>query len=105
MVSGFIKACWAFLWETFGHSIYLIDLLFLLQAGSGYLRRFIPAVGEEWFAPEALKNLPKSSLLPIKLAEIVGMVVITALVIALDVLFVTVIAILLAVVTAAANHL
>lgn len=94
MMGGFIRGCWAALWETFGHTIYIIDILFLAQAGSKYLRKYIPGVGEEWIPPQLLKHIPKTALLPLKLGEIVGLCVITFLTFILDLLLLSIIAIL-----------
>jgi hypothetical protein len=105
MVSGFIRSCWGCLWLTYGHSIYLIDILFLAQAGSKYLRRYIPGVGEEWIPPQILKVIPKTTLLPLKLGEIVGMCFVTFWVLVMDVILICLIAFLYAAIDAVAKNL
>lgn len=92
MVGGFIRACWGALWLTWGHAIYCIDILFLIQAGSKYMRKYIPAVGEEWFPPAILEKIPKVALLPLKLGELTGMIFVTFFVMMLDLIFLSIVA-------------
>lgn len=105
MMGGVIRGCWGALWMSFGHTIYFIDILFLAQAGSKYLRKYIPAVGEEWFPPQFLKLIPKTTLLPIKLGEILAMAFITFWVFMIDMLLISVFAVVYSIVDGVAKHL
>lgn len=82
--NALIKMSWSNLWITFGHSIYVIDLLFFAGFASKYLRQYIPEIGKEWFPGDLGRKMPAHALLPIKLGEIVAMVLITLLVFLLD---------------------
>ena len=86
MVGGaLIKMSWSNLWLTFGHSIYVIDILFFAGFASKYLRQYIPEIGKEWFPGDLGKKMPAHALLPIKLGEIVAILVITFFVAILDI--------------------
>lgn len=82
--NGLIKMSWSNLWMTFGHSIYIIDILFFAGWASKYLRQYIPEVGKEWFPGEIGKKMPAHALLPLKLGEIVAMFFITFWVLIID---------------------
>lgn len=82
--NALIKMSWSNLWLTFGHSIYVIDILFFAGFASKYLRQYIPEIGREWFPGALGKSIPAHALLPIKLGEIVAMCVITFLVLLID---------------------
>ncbi len=82
--NALIKASWANLWLTFGHSIYIIDLLFFAGWASNYLRKYIPEIGREWFPDAVGDKMPAAALLPIKLGELVAMGLITFLVAIID---------------------
>ncbi|WKZ28967.1 MAG: hypothetical protein QY323_05600 [Patescibacteria group bacterium] len=93
--NALIKISWGNLWLTFGHSIYIIDILFFAGWASKYLRQYIPEVGKEWFPGELGKKIPAHALLPIKLGEYVAMFLITFLVAAFDLLLLGAIAFIL----------
>ncbi len=82
--NGLIKMSWSNLWITFGHSIYVIDILFFAGWASKYLRQYIPEVGKEWFPGEIGNKMPPHALLPLKLGEIVAMGLITFCVLMID---------------------
>jgi hypothetical protein len=80
--TGLIKGCWEALAPTFGLTILVLDLMFLLGAFSSFFRKYIPEVGHEWIPEQARKLLPKSALLPLKYAELTALFLITGLVLA-----------------------
>jgi hypothetical protein len=82
--NGLIKMSWSNLWMTFGHSIYIIDILFFAGWASKYLRQYIPEIGREWFPGEIGKKIPAHALLPLKLGEIVAISFITFWVLIID---------------------
>jgi len=65
------KTLWGTVWPSFGHTIYIIDLLHYIAPHWSLVRKFWP-----------------ESRAPLKYAEIVGMVVVTLLVIGLDLLLI-----------------
>lgn len=83
---GLIKASWASLWLTFGHSIYVIAILFFAAGASKYLRQYIPEVGTEWVPQELLSRMPEHVLIPIKRAEAIGIVFLLFTVLLFDIL-------------------
>jgi len=91
--AAIIRISWMLLPLTFGHSIYIIDLLFFIGFAVPLARRVIPEVGMEWFVGVPIKGKPlasKSTILMFKIAEFVAMFVITALVIGVDLIFSTI---------------
>lgn len=105
MMNGFIRACWSTLWITLGHSVYLLDIVFIAGAGSSRLRQYVPAVGEEWFAPQMLQRLPKSAILPIKFGEICALAVLTGLIFLIDLILFAAIALIVTVIGSIVSHL
>ncbi len=93
--NALIKMSWSNLWLTFGHSVYVLDVLFFAGWASTYLRQYIPEVGMEWFPGELGKKMPKHALLPLKLGEIVGLSFLTILVLLMDVIILVCVAFLL----------
>lgn len=88
-----IRLSWAMLWVTWGHSIYIIDLMFFIGFAVPFLGRMIvPEVGMEWFVGMNFKNkapISKATVQVIKVAEFTAMFVITFLVASVDLLFLT----------------
>ncbi len=82
--NALIKVSWSNLWLTFGHSIYVIAILFFAGWASNYLRQYIPEVGMEWFPGDLGKKMPKHTLLPLKLGEIVAIAFIMFWVLMID---------------------
>ncbi len=82
--NALIKVSWSNLWLTFGHSIYVIAILFFAGWASNYLRQYIPEVGMEWFPGDIGKKMPKHTLLPLKLGEIVAIAFIMFWVLMID---------------------
>lgn len=95
---GCVRMLWQFVWPSFGHTIYLIGIIFLIAWSSKFARKYVPEVGEEWFPPDLLKKIPKPMLIPIKLAELVGMAFILFFVFMLDILCLGSLAMLLAII-------
>lgn len=81
---GCVRSLWASLWPTFGHSIYFIGIIFFVAGNSKFVRKYVPRVGEEWFPPDILKKIPKSALIPLKMAETMGIAFILFWVLLLD---------------------
>ncbi len=84
--NALVKMSWSNLWMTFGHSVYVLDVLFFAGWASTYLRKYIPEVGTEWIPPDILKKTSKHLLLPLKLGEIVALSFITFWVLCIDLL-------------------
>ena len=100
---GCILMLWNGLWLSFGHSIYIISILFFIAWASQYARKYFPEVGEEWFPSQLLKRIPKVALIPIKLAEILAISFILFWVLLMDLACVGIIALIIAVVISAVN--
>lgn len=79
-----VKGFWSSLWMSFGHSVFLLDLVFFAGSSSRFFRQYIPEIGKEWFTPAAAKRMPSAAVLPIKYGEIAALVVLTFLVLLLD---------------------
>ena len=94
--TALIKTSWSWLWPSFGHTVYILDILFFAAWGSKYLREYIPEIGQEWIPPEVLSKMPKTALLPLKLGEICALFMITFLVFFLDLLMIANLAVLFA---------
>lgn len=103
--NGLIKMSWSNLWLTFGHSIYVIDIMFFAGWASKYLRQYIPEVGREWFPGEVGKRMPEHVILPLKLGEIVAMGIITFGVLMIDLLILAAFAFLLGAILDVARNL
>jgi hypothetical protein len=100
---GCIMGLWGSLWPTFGHTIYLISIIFLAAWASKYVRKYVPKVGEEWLPSEALGRIPKSMLLPIKLGEIVGIAFILFWTLMLDLACLGLLVLVIALIASAAD--
>ncbi|MEK7546174.1 MAG: hypothetical protein AAB554_03830 [Patescibacteria group bacterium] len=98
---GCIMMLWNSLWLSFGHTIYLIGILFYVAWASKYARKYFPEVGEEWFPSQILKKIPKAALIPIKLAEIVGISFILLWTLMLDIACIGLLALILGVIISA----
>lgn len=102
---GCVMQLWSFLWPSFGHTIYLLVLIFWIAWASKFARKYVPAVGEEWFPSQLLQRIPKPMLIPIKMAEIVGLFFILFWVLMLDLLCIGILAFLLGAIMDVANLL
>lgn len=98
-----IRTCWMWLWPSFGHSIYLINITFFIGFMSKFARRWIPEVGAEWFyispgmrvgaggAPQkgrsskASRAGTKAAVMVVKVGELGAMGLITFLVAMFDI--------------------
>jgi hypothetical protein len=81
MGATFIRVCWAMMALSFYHTVYLMDIAFIVGAFSPFVRKYIPEVGGEWM-PSA--PIPKLSRLGIKIGEIIALASITLYVMWLD---------------------
>lgn len=86
--NALIKSSWSNLWMTFGHSVYILCILFFAGWASKYLRQYIPEVGREWFPGEMGNKVPAHVLLPLKLGEIVALAFILFWVVLIDIAFI-----------------
>ncbi len=100
---GCVRALWANLWLTFGHAIYFIGIIFFLSWSSRFARRYLPQLGEEWFPAELLKMIPKVVLIPLKLAELVGILFVLFWVLLLDITCIGLFALMLGIILTAAG--
>lgn len=78
--AGIIKGCWEGLAPSFGLTVIILDMMFLLGYSSKFFRKYIPEVGHEWIPEEVRKTIPKAALLPVKYAELTALVLVTGLV-------------------------
>lgn len=80
--SGLIRLLWLMMAMSFYHTVYLLDLLFGLQALFPYFRKFIPEVGSEW---GMTNKVGKVGMLGFKLAEYLALIFCTLYVLYIDV--------------------
>lgn len=95
---GFVRMMWSFLWPSFGHTIWLINLTFIVSFASRivFKKQYLPEVGEEWLPPVpvgggAAGALKKSTLYIFKIADFFAIFLITLLVGLVDMLFLIII--------------
>lgn len=69
--SGLIRLLWLCTALSLYQTVWLLDLLFLLQFLFPFFRKFIPEVGAEW---GATRKLGKAGLLGIKIGEILALI-------------------------------
>jgi hypothetical protein len=100
---GCIMGLWNSLWLTFGHTIYPLAILFYMAWASKYVRKYIPEVGTEWIPGPMLAKIPKPLLIPIKMAEILGLAFILFWVFMLDMACLGLLALILGAILSAAN--
>lgn len=104
-----IRANWAWIFPSFGHTIYFINLSYFI----GFMRKFIgfylpieiPAVGEAWLYQPGSKTMSggKTKALVLKLFEFLAIAFITLLVVAVDMLFLASIGIIIVMAAKASN--
>ncbi len=100
---GCVRSLWTSLWPTFGHTIYLIGIIFFIAWSSRFARKWLPQIGEEWFPPELISKIPKGVLVPLKLAELIGILFVLFWVLLLDLACLGLWAFMLAVLLSATN--